>query len=225
MDHLNNVKDALLDKANFPEKKARLLRRTDLLVSQVQGKNAAGGTETFSLNKLRRPISANTDAIREQIIGRMINHLKIESSIHSVKAFILVQMMTLMIFCLSSGHQKRAKVMKYIIYAIPVYPLAVVGIYMFTNGMTVENLLYAVSQPMLEYSPIGWILGVIFGIITVIMQILLFTGYCFLFRLSPVYLYLSIQNLITMRTFSDRLKVIMLSGNPSEQATWEKVSA
>lgn len=93
VDHLNNVKDALLDKANFPEKKARLLRRTDLLVSQVQGKNAAGGTETFSLNKLRRPISdANTDALREQIIGRMINHLKIESSIHSVNAVILVQM-------------------------------------------------------------------------------------------------------------------------------------
>ena len=79
--------------------------------------------------------------------------------------FVLVQMITLMIFCLSSGHPKRAKVMKYMIYAIPVYALAVVGIYMFTNGMTVENLLYAVSQPILEYSPIGWLHGVIFGII------------------------------------------------------------
>ena len=79
--------------------------------------------------------------------------------------FVLVQMITLMIFCLSSGHPKRANIMKYIIYAIPVYPLAVVGIYMFAGGMTVENLLYAVSQPILEYSPIGWLHGVVFGII------------------------------------------------------------
>ncbi len=79
--------------------------------------------------------------------------------------FILVQMITLMIFCLSSGHPKRANIMKYIIYAIPVYPLAVVGIYMFAGGMTVENLLYAVSQPILEYSPIGWLHGVVFGMI------------------------------------------------------------
>ena len=92
VEELTDVKDVLLDKSNFPENRPRLLRRTDLLVSEVAGRTSSGSTATYSLNKMRRPISANTDALREQIVGRMINHLKIESSIHSVRAVILVQM-------------------------------------------------------------------------------------------------------------------------------------
>lgn len=80
--------------------------------------------------------------------------------------FIMVQIITLMIFCLSSGHPKRANVLKYFIYAIPIYTLTVVGVYMFQNGMTIENLLTAISEPILEYTPvIGWLHGLMFGII------------------------------------------------------------
>ena len=79
---------------------------------------------------------------------------------------VLVQMITLMIFCLSSGHPRRASVLKYFIYAIPIYSLTVVGIYMFQKGMTIENLLSAVSNQLLQYTPvIGWLHGLIFGII------------------------------------------------------------
>ena len=79
---------------------------------------------------------------------------------------VLVQVLTLMIFCLSSGHPHRAGVLKYFIYLIPVYALSVVGIHMFTEEMTLPNLFAAIADPILEYTPfIGWLHGVIFGIL------------------------------------------------------------
>ena len=80
--------------------------------------------------------------------------------------FVFVQMITLVIFCISSGHPKRANVLKYIIYAIPVYTLTVFGVHMFRDGLTIENLFYSMSVPSLEYSPmIGWVHGFIFGLL------------------------------------------------------------
>ena len=80
--------------------------------------------------------------------------------------FILVQMITLVIFCISSGHPKRAEFIKYIIYAIPLYTLTVFGVHMFGYGLTIENLFSSMAQPMLAYSPmIGWVHGFIFGLL------------------------------------------------------------
>jgi len=83
MDNLDTVKTALQNKDNFAEKESRLLRRTDILVPSVAG---------TTLDQLRRPTAAHSDALREQIISRIINLTKVEDSIHGVKAVIIVQM-------------------------------------------------------------------------------------------------------------------------------------
>ncbi len=79
---------------------------------------------------------------------------------------LLVQIITMFIFCLSSGHSLRSSIIKYIIYLIPIYPLAVVITYLFSNGITVEHFYEAISLPILEYTPVaGWVHAIVFGIL------------------------------------------------------------
>ena len=80
---------------------------------------------------------------------------------------IVVQIITMFIFAAAGGHPIRAAVLKIIIYMMPVFSLSAVTIYMFSNGLTFENLYRALTLPMLEYVPItGWIHGLIFGIVS-----------------------------------------------------------
>lgn len=79
---------------------------------------------------------------------------------------LVVQIVTLLIFCLCSARPKLSVYFKYFIYCIAIYAIGTTVAYMFTNGMTLENLYSAISQPYLEYAPItGWMHGVVFGII------------------------------------------------------------
>ena len=72
---------------------------------------------------------------------------------------IVVQIITMFIFAVAGGHPIRAAVLKIIIYMMPVFSLSAVTIYMFSNGLTFENLYRALTLPMLEYVPItGWLL-------------------------------------------------------------------
>lgn len=89
---------------------------------------------------------------------------------------IMVQLVTLMIFCLASCHPVRAAVMKYIIYGMAFFAVGVVVIFMFANGINDENFFEAVSLPILEFVPIiGWMHGFVYGIITAdTMKILIF---------------------------------------------------
>ena len=83
-----------------------------------------------------------------------------------VLMLIMVQLVTLMIFCLASMHPMRAMVMKYIIYAMAFFTLGSVIAYSFFNGITVETIFSAISLPLLEYVPfIGWMHGLVFGIL------------------------------------------------------------
>ena len=83
-----------------------------------------------------------------------------------VLMLVMVQLVTLMIFCLASTHPVRASVMKYIIYAMAFSALGTVIIYSFVKGISVENLFAAISLPALEYIPfIGWMHGLVFGIL------------------------------------------------------------
>lgn len=80
---------------------------------------------------------------------------------------VLIQIITMLIFCISSGHPKRATVLKLIIYAMPVYALGTLTVYMFSNGITVGNFYNAITLEMLEYVPIiGWMHGIVFGVIS-----------------------------------------------------------
>ena len=98
--------------------------------------------------------------------------------------FIFIQMITLVIFCISSGHPKRANLLKYIIYAIPIYTLTVFGILMFKNGLTIENLFSSMSDPILEYSPIiGWVHGFIFGLVNNDFENIIVYGILLLFMI------------------------------------------
>ncbi len=89
---------------------------------------------------------------------------------------LIIQLVTLLIFCISSGHPIRATIMKYIIYALPLFALGVLIVYMFSNGITLENFFTAISFPVLEYVPIvGWLHGLVFGIIDLdLFRIILF---------------------------------------------------
>ncbi|MBQ8133518.1 MAG: putative ABC exporter domain-containing protein [Clostridia bacterium] len=89
---------------------------------------------------------------------------------------IMVQLVTLMIFCLASCHPVRAAVMKYIIYGMAFFAVGVVVIFMFANGINDENFFEAVSLPILEFVPIiGWMHGFVYGIITAdTMKILIY---------------------------------------------------
>ena len=78
----------------------------------------------------------------------------------------MVQMMTLLLFCVSSARPRRALYLKFVIYALPIYALGTVAVYMFSNGLTLENLYTAVSMKMLQYVPVvGWVHGFVFGFI------------------------------------------------------------
>lgn len=83
-----------------------------------------------------------------------------------VLMLIMVQLITLMIFCLASMHPVRAMVMKYIIYVLAFSALGTVIIYSFIHGISVETIFSAVSLPMLDYIPfIGWMHGLVFGVL------------------------------------------------------------
>ncbi len=95
---------------------------------------------------------------------------------------ILVQIITMFIFCISSGHPRRASILKLFIFAMPVFSLAVLTVYMFSNGMTFENLYRAVTLPILDYVPItGWMHALVMGTIageagTVVLYSVLLLG-------------------------------------------------
>lgn len=78
----------------------------------------------------------------------------------------MVQMVTLLIFCLCSAHPVLTNYFKYFIYALALYALGSVISFMFINGMTLENLYTAITEDYLEFVPfIGWVHGVVFGLI------------------------------------------------------------
>lgn len=78
----------------------------------------------------------------------------------------MVQMITLLIFCLCSARPVISNYLKYFIYALALYALVTTIAFMFINGMTLENLYTAISQPYLQYAPvIGWVHGFVFGLI------------------------------------------------------------
>lgn len=79
---------------------------------------------------------------------------------------IIVQLITLLLFCLCSAHPRLSVYLKFVIYLLPVYALGSVTIFMFSSSMTLENLYAAISQHYLEYSPvIGWLHGFVFGLL------------------------------------------------------------
>ena len=79
---------------------------------------------------------------------------------------ILVQFMTIFIFCICNSNTKRSTFVKYIIYLLPIYTIGTAVVYMFSNGFTYETFLQAISLSSFEYVPfIGWIHGMFFGIL------------------------------------------------------------
>ena len=101
---------------------------------------------------------------------------------------IMVQLVTLLIFCLASSHPIRAKIMKYIIYAMAFFALGTVIIYSFVCGISVENIFAAISLPILEYIPfIGWMHGLVFGIMqSDVPRIIIFGILTFLAGISGI---------------------------------------
>ncbi len=82
-----------------------------------------------------------------------------------VLMLIVVQLATLMIFCLASNHPTRAGIMKYIIYAVIFFTICTALYHLFSRGVTLNNFLDAISLPVLEYVPItGWLHGLIFAV-------------------------------------------------------------
>lgn len=78
-----------------------------------------------------------------------------------------VQMITILIFCVCNGRPARIRLMKYAIYLIIVFPIAIALLQLFANGFTYENLLSAISLPYLDYIPIiGWTSGMFIWIIS-----------------------------------------------------------
>ena len=79
---------------------------------------------------------------------------------------LMIQIVTLLLFCLCSAKPFLVPFFKGLIYLLIVYGLGSVLIWMFTAGMSLSNLYCAISQPYLEYAPVvGWIHGVVFGIL------------------------------------------------------------
>lgn len=77
----------------------------------------------------------------------------------------LVQLMTILVFCLCNGRAKVSAVVRYFIYFLAVYAIGTAIGYMFIYGFNYENLLRAISLPILQYVPvIGWLHGLVFGI-------------------------------------------------------------
>lgn len=78
----------------------------------------------------------------------------------------VVQINTLLLFCLCNAHPRLMPFLKLFIYSLPVYALGFVTIYLFSNGLTLEHLFEAISHPALTFTPIvGWMHGAIFGLI------------------------------------------------------------
>jgi len=79
---------------------------------------------------------------------------------------LIVQIITLLFFCICSARPVISRYLKLFIYFLAVYALAATISFMFINGLTLENLYTAITQPYLQYVPfIGWVHGFIFGII------------------------------------------------------------
>ncbi len=84
-----------------------------------------------------------------------------------VLMLIFVQFTTLMLFCLTSGHPKRAAVLRYFIYGMAFVPLLLVIVHFFRSGITAESLFESVSLPFLEWVPlIGWMHGFLYAFLT-----------------------------------------------------------
>ena len=78
----------------------------------------------------------------------------------------MVQVITLLLFCVCSAKPRRAVFLRFVIIALPLFAIGSVAVYMFTNGLTLEHLYASISQSYLEYIPvIGWVHGLVFGVI------------------------------------------------------------
>lgn len=79
---------------------------------------------------------------------------------------IMVQIVTLFLFCVASCYPKSGNPLKYFIYCLAFYAVGTAVTYLFNNGVNLENLYAAISLPMLEYTPfVGWMHGFVFGIL------------------------------------------------------------
>lgn len=103
--------------------------------------------------------------------GMLINmfHLTLSQTILLIIGIaimlIMVQLVTLMIFCLSSGHPKRARIIKIIIIGFTFFAPAAAVIKLFTGGITFDNFFASVSMPFLDFVPfVGWMHGLIFSL-------------------------------------------------------------
>lgn len=115
--------------------------------------------------------------------GMLINmfHISLDSTLILIIGIavmlVLVQLVTLMIFCISSGHPERSGIMRFIIIAFTFLAPVLAVLKFFTGGITFDNLFTAVSLPYLEYIPfVGWMHGFVFGIINMNMTNLLVYG-------------------------------------------------
>ena len=97
---------------------------------------------------------------------------------------LMVQIITLLLFCLCSARPSLSNILKYFIYFLPIYALGSVIACLFINGLSFETFYTAISQPYLQYVPlIGWVHGLVFGLMTgesfsVLLYGLLLLGSC-----------------------------------------------
>ncbi len=136
---------------------------------------------------------------------------------------LVVQMTTLLLFCICSAKPSLTPFLKYFIYALAFYALGTVIAYMFTYGMTLENLYTAISMPYLEYAPfIGWVHGIVFGIIEGnALKIIIFSSLLAVFCIMSIILFIFtrldyyedvLQNAESFFEFKENLR----TGNVSE---------
>ena len=79
---------------------------------------------------------------------------------------LMVQIVTLLLFCLCSTWPSVSRYLKYFIYSLAVYALGSTIALLFRSGISLENFYTAIAQPYLEYAPlIGWVHGLVFGLI------------------------------------------------------------
>ncbi len=80
---------------------------------------------------------------------------------------LIVQIMTLLIFCICSSKPSLSIYFKLFIFSLALFALGTTTAFMFSTSMTLENLYTAISEEYLEYVPIiGWVHGVVFGLIS-----------------------------------------------------------
>lgn len=103
-----------------------------------------------------------------------------------------VQMITVLIFCVCNGRPARVRMMKYAIYLVIIFPIAIVLLQLFTKGFTYENLMSAISLPYLDYVPIvGWTSGMFIGIVSGnIVNALIYGGLLVLFTLFAILVFI-----------------------------------